>query len=617
MPIDALIQKYCATTNAPMPAPGETVPTQNTAAAMGNHRSYTFINGDGYFKAIEQEINQLLADSALPEAQRPRNRFFYLSAWWLGLASHNGTIRVDNSWNMRQVTGVDGATGEPIFSETIDMPDFQLPVSGLLLSTQLVTLAKAGVNVRVMAWVSPFIAKQEVAEGSGLAQVNFHTLLSVDALRKQMPSPDSVVVNLLAHSLGAAHCKLVICGDATRMRAYTSGLDPVENRYNPPGPGGGWHDVGVRVEGSAAGAIHDFYRSMWNEQLTRPVETINLNGSDIASHNSAWAPLIAREPIALAANTGQQYVQVLRTVPQMNFNESGPRRRGQLLLPNYSAAVQIAVGTYVNLTGFRRPRFSFAPKGLFEFKVALRQAISQAEEYIFIADQSLYALEVMDWIHERVLRRPNLKVILFYGADPADPPSNFLAEAINKHLAPGLPLSGAKQLDNITFRQWDNNAVHCKVTIIDDTWCAIGSANCMRRSLYTDLELSVGILQEPIALAQLPTTPAQEANPTAFGKQEASFVQRFRRYLWAHYCAVPNNPPTITNAEKKKLTELLDLRKALAIWDLRWGQGQHAAGVTLRSEISKLALTPFPSNPENPFRQIQYDRQDADSRQPF
>src|SRR3954471_3561854 len=89
MPINDLIQKYCATTSAPIPQPGETAPVQNTAAAMGNHRSYAFINGQGYFKAIEEEINKLLADSALPEAQRPRNRFFYMSAWWLGLASHN------------------------------------------------------------------------------------------------------------------------------------------------------------------------------------------------------------------------------------------------------------------------------------------------------------------------------------------------------------------------------------------------------------------------------------------------------------------------------------------------------------------------------------------------
>src|SRR6266542_1800047 len=218
MPIDALIQKYCATTTAPIPQPGETAPAQNTAAAMGNHRGTAFINGQGYFKAIEDEINKLLADSALPEAQRPRNRFFYMSAWWLGLVSNHGPIRVNNSWNLRQFTGTDPLTGAPIYSETIAMDDFQLP-SNVLLSTQLVALAKAGVNVRVMAWVSPFIARQEVAEGAGVGHVNFHTLLSVDALRKQMPSPDSVVVNLLAHSLGAAHCKLVICGDATRMHA--------------------------------------------------------------------------------------------------------------------------------------------------------------------------------------------------------------------------------------------------------------------------------------------------------------------------------------------------------------------------------------------------------------
>src|SRR5689334_10090049 len=183
MPINALIQKYCATTSAPIPQPGETAPTQNTAASMGNHRGSTFIDGQGFFKAIEEEINKLLADSALAESQRPRNRFFYLSAWWLGLASHSGVIRVNNSWNLRQIVDYDPTTGAPIFSETIDMDEFELP-SGAALTAQLVALATAGVNVRVMAWISPFVARQEVAEGSGIGHVNFHTYLSVDALRK-------------------------------------------------------------------------------------------------------------------------------------------------------------------------------------------------------------------------------------------------------------------------------------------------------------------------------------------------------------------------------------------------------------------------------------------------
>lgn len=38
--------------------------------------------------------------------------------------------------------------------------------------------------------------------------------------------------------------------------------------------------------------------------------------------------------------------------------------------------------------------------------------------------------------------------------------------------------------------------VHAKTTLIDDNWCFIGSANSFRRSLYTDWEHGVGILDE-------------------------------------------------------------------------------------------------------------------------
>src|SRR5438552_3333279 len=37
--------------------------------------------------------------------------------------------------------------------------------------------------------------------------------------------------------------------------------------------------------------------------------------------------------------------------------------------------------------------------------------------------------------------------------------------------------------------------VHAKTTLIDDKWAIIGSANCMRRSLYTDWEHSLAFIE--------------------------------------------------------------------------------------------------------------------------
>ena len=595
-----LINKYFKL--ADNPAPGETAPLQRTLAMTGNHRTQAFIDGIAFFTAIEQEMDALLASAAL-------GRFFYIAGWWLGLAGVKATLRVNG---LKKSDTLPITSGEWNFN--LDADAFLLPVSNTPILTKLSALATAGVNVRVLGWVSPFINVEPL--GQALGDINFHTIMTVDALRRRLPSPENVLLNTLGHSMGAVHCKLIICGEQSgtdfTMRAYTSGLDIQADRLIPPGAAGGWHDIGVRVEGNAAGVIHDFYKNMWNEQLQRKVETFEINGRNIVSHDKSWKSLVSRAVASLPVNTGQQFVQVLRTVPQMNFGQATARRRGQLLLPDSNPVIQTAVGTFANLAGFKRPPISFAPRGIFEFKVALQIAISQAEKYIFIADQALQSQEIMDWIQQRLGQKPNLKVILFYGADPNDPPSGLMAEAINRHLLAGVMRDMTGQPRNIVARQWDNNTVHAKVTMIDDAWCAIGSANCMRRSLYTDVELSVGIAEVPIPAAQLPKTAAEVANPGATGKVAPTFVQRFRRDLWAHYCQIS---PAGVGDIARKYRLMLDLDRCLRIWHPTWGVP--FPGVALRGEISPLNLGPFPTDANYPYQQIDADIYDADARDRF
>ena len=184
------------------------------------------------------------------------------------------------------------------------------------------------------------------------------------------------------------------------------------------------------------------------------------------------------------------------------------------------------------LAPWRRPPISFAPEGKFEFSQALRKAISQAQEYIFIADQAFKSLETMDWINQQLRARPNLKVILLYGADPNDPPNEFILQSLNEHLIRGLDRATIDR--RIAYYEWRGVTVHCKVTIIDDIWCAVGSANSMRRSHYTDLELSLGIL-------------------------DPQWVRDFRRQLWSRYMIWQTIPE-----------EQVRLFANLKIWHLRW-----------------------------------------------
>lgn len=626
MPIDALIQKYCALTSAPMPQPGEFPPRQNSITTMRNHRVEAFVDGVAYFTAIEQELSGLL-NSGAP------GRFCFLSSWWLGLIDAQRDLKIGSaptSWTY-----------------PIDVDEFMLPGPAPQLSLWwwLVNLATAGVTVRVMGWVNPLMSTEKVAVNSGMGTVNFHTLLSVAHMRQKLPSSqqENVILNTLAHPMGATHCKLFVCGDQNAMRAYVSGLDPAPGRLEPPDvyegvnaagetvTFGGWHDVGVRLEGTAAGTVHDFFQSMWNEQLQRPVETFTIDGTDIKSHDPAWRPLISRDPGSLPANAGQQYVQVLRTAPQMNFGASA-QQRGRLLIPDKvqfgdrkisGRWLRVPVGVFAGLKSayIRRP-LSFAPKGAFEFKVALRQAISQAENFIFIADQGMHNFELMDWINERKLRKPALKVILLYGADPNDPPNSFIAEAVNSHLIRALPRDAQGRPIDVALFEWYVNAVHCKVTIVDDTWCAIGSANAMRRSLYTDMECSVAVIEDPTPAAQLPITWAHEQNPAAAGKTAPTFVQRFRRDLWAHYCGIPLDPAKRSTAEHARYTLMLQLNRALRIWRDSWG-GPPIAGVRLRTyddggtQRPQIVERALPVAQAGAFNQADYDRFDADSRYQF
>lgn len=142
----------------------------------------------------------------------------------------------------------------------------------------------------------------------------------------------------------------------------------------------------------------------------------------------------------------------------------------------------------------------------------------------------------MDWLHQKLLTKPNLKIILVHGADPADPPSTFMFHAINSHLVRDRPDLGSR----IAFYE-TVQAMHGKITIIDDIWAVIGSANAFRRSMYTDGECSIAILDE---------------NPVSFAK-------KLRANLWWEHAG----------ADPGVLDILIfgDLDDNLSLWNSAWG----------------------------------------------
>jgi phosphatidylserine/phosphatidylglycerophosphate/cardiolipin synthase-like enzyme len=573
MAIDDRISKFFVAA-ADLEIPGEQVPI-TSAENQVTH----LIDGSSYFGALRSEVTALKGPGT-------GNRFFYFTDWVLMLVAFDATPAVGglpSSWDEHVQTSafrLDNSSGA-VFPPFLD---------------ELAAMSANGVDVRALAWVSPLVLTVKIAAEKEHRYNNYAaSLLSVKALREKPGMARKACLNLLAHPLGAMHLKTVVCGDDTNASAYVSGIDfqsgRVDERTHPhgsPAGGYGWHDVGARVEGPGADTVYSYFRRLWDEQIARDPERFRFGDDEIASHDDQFEPVPDRSFLPVAGAT--HHVQVLRTAPQMHLA--------------FGSTTAVPVNcVFRAIVGFSRPTLPFAPDGIFEFRAALRKAIAAAETYIYVEDQAFTGREIMKWVHDRLIAKPDLKVIFVYGGDPTDPPEvrMLLNMAVNEHLAPGVP----NIANRVAFYfRTDNVVVHSKTWIIDDEFAIIGSANAMRRSLYTDGEVSVGVLDE--------------------NEGPGSFAVAYRSDLWAEHCGV-------YDAAGRARFEDLDL--AIRIWDPTWSAtgGSGAAPGTLRSlERKRVPFTQgsaadeFPNPvllPTTPEQRAELDRNydvsDGDSRQEY
>lgn len=563
--IDALLTRYFVNVGDVVQA-GEK-PTDPDKAITAATRPFTtpgsrvthLIDGSNYFGALKTEVAALLAGGT--------ERFFYTCSWYLGTSQIPNLVPIAEG----AFTSAWGANARMALGNT---PPFELRDGGSgpfhPFKDDIAQMSGAGVDVRILVWASPFLVNFEAVASKAIQYwaVNVHSLQSVLDLRTLPGMSAKVALNTMAHTLGAMHIKMVVCGDSAGFRAYVGGLDLVQNRHARPvhGPNA-WHDVGLKLEGNGANALFHYFALLWNEQIQRSPKTFKAFGHEIASHSEEAALIDLRDTPPVG---GGQHVQVLRTLPAMNFS--------------FFATERVDRGCFTRLvSGFRQSQISFAKEGIFEFRAAQRKAISGAQRYIYIEDQMFWNLEVADWINERLKALAGLKVIMIYRGDPLDPPSLFLP-AFMDHLIKDIPASEERVVFGLA-----TYTTHGKVTIIDDLWAAVGSSNCMRRSFYTDGEASVSVVDEA----------------------EPSFAGLLRKDLWGDHCRKEPGPAC---------DPLLNLDQALGIWRASWGAPP--AGFALSPEITLMTIPfVFSDNPgptemktPNPFTETDRDQQDADSR---
>jgi hypothetical protein len=504
-------------------------------------RTTHLIDGTSYFGALREDIAALLSGGT--------ERFFYTHSWYLGLPPTPTFVQIGegtftSAWqaDAHQALNystflLEDATGGPFHPMRDD----------------LAQLAAAGVDVRILAWASPFLVnlQQAAMQDPTTFHVwasNVHTLLSVMDLRTLPGLGDKVVVNTMAHTLGSMHLKPVVCGDSAGYRGYTSGMDFVQNRNGPPihgtlvppqpNPKNYWHDVAMRVEGSGAGGLCRYFAALWNEQVRRSARTFNAFGSDIESHIDD-TPLVEERPAA-SLPAGKQHTQVLRTVPKMNFAFFGTDR----------APINCVERI---ISGFKQPKITFAQDGIFEFRAAQRMAVCAAERHIYIEDQSFWNFELADWANRRLGQVPALKVILLFLGDPLDPPSPLLPRL---HGPP----------DRRPRHPRGQRGV-CQGSVRDPR-----EADDHRRPLGGD---RVGELHaaQPLHGLRVVRLRARRGRP--------AFAARLRKDLWGSHCG--KEPGAACDA-------LGSLDGALGIWKPDWGMPP--AGFSLRPDIH-LARLPF------------------------
>lgn len=449
--------------------------------------------------------------------ERPGVEFVYLAGWWLG-----------------SVFSLDGIGRTP---RLVDL---------------LAAKSRAGVDVRVLGWVMAPEVLQSAAVRShgtsvpglaGLVSLNADTMTFVNTLRREPSMAHKASLNILSHPAGAVHLKFAVVGSADQAVGFTGGIDLENSRHEP-----WWRDVEARVAGPVVQRFYNLYRELWEEVRGRPPANLTAARVSCVSHTTGMPALPVR---AITSPTSKRmHVQSAATLPQFNF---GSGAVGSLLPRN-------------------RP-LSFAPSGRFEIKPVWRRGIGGAQKYIYMEDQAFTSTEVFDWVNAAMKIDDDLRVILVIGGnDPTAPAPGTqikaMRVAVNDHLLKGLTPA---QIDRVGFFGYWHTFVHTKSTIVDDQWALIGSANCMRRSLYTDFEHSVSFMDAdgvgvPAYRRDLWKTHLASVPPDADAAVAAWFAVPFRTGTMPppgspdpiRRLRLPFPPATLTSTERLEYDHLID-----------------------------------------------------------
>lgn len=367
-------------------------------------------------------------------------------------------------------------------------------------------LSQPGATLRALLWYVPG-SVGALGAGHGVENVSFAQFVT-------QSGGEAVLDDRLPQGRFASHHqKYVLISDDSGQTAFLGGIDLAPDRWDSsrhdnspdrhPEHFAAWHDVQVRVDGPAVHAIWQSFRKRWNDQR-RPHGYPAIGGQ-------APTPLPPSAPV-MGAPLGTHAVQIVET---------------------YACESRAGDGTV--------GPYPFAPEGDYSYERLLRAAIANAEHFIYIEDQYFWPCRVVDALAAAAERGVVVTLVLTRSLEVVgmEPYHNYLRHEAVAQLQEGADNNVfVFHLEQPSGSGAEQIYVHSKSMVIDDRFLIIGSANVNRRSMQTDSEIGVAVVD----------TAAVDSTIGGRSQSVGRLPRDYRKALWTEHLGVPATNDPIDSA---------------------------------------------------------------------
>ncbi|DAZ93083.1 TPA: hypothetical protein N0F65_010099 [Lagenidium giganteum] len=359
--------------------------------------------------------------------------------------------------DMEDTSGSDDSIWITGWSLDIDIPllpldeDYEKSTLRRVLERAVV---KRDVQVRILLWQNLFDRKRVVAAR------DFINNLGVQAAAKGF----AVLVfdDRLPHKLSSHHQKAIVIHKKNELIAYVGHRElRAERGIKKDKIIDGWIDGSARLHGAAAEDVAANFVGRWNSS-NRPCGGLEDELLEFQNPSMAKFNPIHEYPHLAIPTDGTTTVQVVRTFSPL-YKENG---------------------------GYQE----FAPQGELSLLEARVKAIQQAKNFIYIEDQYFFEMPRLMKALREVL--PHIQRVIVFVQRPTVTTNAKVAGYERLVFAGAKPLLDefpSKFQIYTTDLSW-GLYVHAKIVIVDDVYLSIGSANWNRRSMTSDSEMAISVI---------------------------------------------------------------------------------------------------------------------------